>query len=427
MNFLRKAYNILNNQKLFSLYDKFFCKIRTKGFLGLINDSYFKKLIRDKKWLKASKVGEKLVSQYHSDINNRRNLARCYWELHEYKLASKALKLDMSLEDIVLKSKAQIPVATEFIESKYLNLGGKKNLGIIEHKSKLRAEMYYTKISLKSDNEKLFYKEIYRTFGSKIQSITPKILSINYIEQDNITLVTTEKVEGKRPDTVSRSLLDSVIRINNVITSIRYKDINNLIEQPDFNTEFKLFSDRKPRNPRVLLKSFIAIHKREANEKLFRLIYERMHKLQHSIESIKLIKRLESIILSSKIYEKLEPEVHYSILHGDFGKDNLLNNRKEEKLYIIDWGSFRTGPSWVDIVNIMVNLKLSFTEIKVYYLSNSEAYFEDRNIEQIFFLYTILVAWFITMSKDEFDKQHENYLKPAINYLEDLILTVKYS
>ena len=376
-------------------------------------------------WGKAARIGEWLIKLFQKRLEYYHILARCYIALGEEDSATKVLR--KGLEKNLLYSKiigylsetpgGYIPKAT-----KYVYFGGEQNLGCIEQSVVIDGivEKYLTKISTISgfEKEKLFYQSIYNSYP-KIKGITPYLIDIKEIAEDNLVLIRMKKVMGIVPP-LNKEMINKAINANKIITSIRYGAIKGDVPMEEKDGEFKLYYGKNRKHPICALQSFSSIHIENVNRQLFASIFKSMKAKGYTYKSIELIKRVESVIIGHRLFTKICPDVHYSLLHGDYGKQNMLVDYKDGNLYIIDWGNMRIGPTWVDIAGFFGQLMQPFHVVKDEFLFNDKVSSDFEPIEKLFFVYTLIVTWFIVFTKREFEENHYLYISPAVEAMEAL-------
>jgi thiamine kinase-like enzyme len=230
-------------------------------------------------------------------------------------------------------------------------------------------------------------------------------------------LLTVEKVYNEKKE-FNKNYFDKVINLHKIITSIRYNEIITLLPNVDFDPEIL----RTKYNKSNLNQAFSWIHKESVNFEIFEQLFGKLTELNYSNNTIKLINKLENIIIKKKFYEKIRPDKHYSFLHGDFNRSNILFN-KEGQCKVIDWSNLKIGPPVLDMVQFFKAFDLPFPQIYNIYLSKRPIENEIDVIETILFIYALIViVWFQKMDKVTIDNQNDKYLLPATEYLEMLAL-----
>ena len=386
---------------------------------ALYSEKYYLLSIQNK-WEDAKLIAEKLIELEPATGDHYFKLGRSYNFLKKTSAASSFFKItlekkiNVQIDDVILLIQKKIK-SNKTIESRYMYYGGKNNLGAIEHKevTKHNPKAYFTKIlTSKGEKEKILYSTISREYP-QLQDITPKLIDITNI--NNICFITMENIEGNRPQ--KKHLKKIVESVSNNIASIRYNhSIFNFVSWPNHTPALK-----KKRSQSVL-HFFSRIHEEAINKRLFFLISKRLDSSKYSLETVFLLKKLEYIIMNFKLYTKLNVKKSYAFLHGDFGPHNIIIESGSNRPYVIDWNSYTVGPSWFDLANLFVKLKLSFEEIQKEFLDSKETDKNYYNINQIFFVYALIVIWFQSLSRKKFDKIFGRDLAPAMEYLEKLTL-----
>jgi serine/threonine protein kinase len=409
MSFLRKIYVIFRENGLIILFYK---------LIQRFNIYYFNKLIGNEKWKQASFIGGRLIALYPQELWIYQRQIECYRKLKDEEQANQLLEKYLNVKfNGLTRAMEQIKGQISFdlpIKSEYVWLGGGENNGFIEHT--VKKNKYLTKITSRGWRERLFYLEIYNQYPG-LQEITPKMVSLES-NGSNIYLITTEKIEGKKPG-ITDKVIREVIKKNCLISSIKYDEINHL-----FTTfEYKKFDPFKVLDKEeiifVNLGYLNEVHKKLPNRLVLSTLQNKLEELNHSLETIGIIKRLEKVILKNNMYEMIIPNKHYSLQHSDLKPDNMIIDGSTGKLLILDWGRIKIGPRWNDIAGFLGFAKLPFHRIRYLFLENGNAPNYDL-IEKLFFIYTLILVWFNVLSKDEFDNKQDLYLKPAIEHLEFL-------
>jgi len=355
------------------------------------------------------------------------NLARCYMKLKEPELVShnmkKYLELEhnFDLEEVITKIKNEIDANPGNVTSSYRYIGGRGNLGFIEHTRRVsgREEKYLTKISRNnsgvSEKEKKFYRDICETFPG-LKSITPGLVDLFVLPEKNLCFLTMERVTGKHPR--EKNHLQDIVEVQKVLASIKYHMVIDFIDRDDLALGFELENFNYPGGKRVR-NTFANIHKASTNRKVIKWLYRRAEALNCSEETVDLIKKLEHYILDLKLYEKLDP-ADYSLQHGDFGRHNILVEEESGRLYLYDWSSYIVAPAGFDMAFYFRKRRYPFSKIKKWFLSTeNSSYLKD--IEKIFFLYALVVLRFVDDVTDrEMEGSYYEYLHPALKQMKKL-------
>ena len=369
------------------------------------------------KWEDAKCTAETLIELEPEAWEHYYKLGRSYNFLKKPDLASSyfitALEKmhNSKIDDLINGVKQSIDKDPSAIVSRYVFMGGKNNLGSIEHVQAhpKPTKIYLTKIvDAKKKREQLFYTKACEEYP-QLKSISPKLISI--VQFKHTSFITTEKIIGQKPD---KSHLDVVVRgIKKNVSTIKFREgMNDFLNIPNYRLNLK-----KKRSQSVL-HFFSGIHKEATNKRLFMLLKKQLDSTKYSPEIFSLIQRLEHIIMDLELYNKVKPMEHYAFLHGDFGPHNILIEDSTNNPYLLDWNSYTTGPIYFDMANLFVKFNLSFQEIDSLCSKLLNADNEMDNIDKILFFYALLIIWFQSSGRKKLDKAYSKCLLPAIECLE---------
>jgi hypothetical protein len=384
----------------------------------------FQHYINNRKWNKAIKLGEKLHSLYRENKHPKDSdyvlkLAECYREINNKVQANKSieryLNLNFDLHNIIQQIERGLENNNIFYESIYIPIDGTQNLGAFIHKPKSNyGKSYFTKLSKKLawEKEKVFYCDIFPNFP-KLTEITPSFINCIEIDSSDLCFVTMEKIDGNYPEINNDQIIQDLIYVHRIVSSIKYSDIVNLVEIP----EYRGFIHKDyPNVPLRALHSLASMYKESTNVKIINTILDKMYKENYDIQSIRLLKHLKYLIIEKKLYKNIDFEKHYALQQGDFFMDNFLVQNSNGKLFIIDWGKMMLAPKWNDIVAFFADEKIPFNKIERYYLKTSNF----DSLEKLFFIYNLIVAWFIVLDRDDFMEGYSTFHGAAWNYLKNL-------
>lgn len=295
------------------------------------------------------------------------------------------------------------------IISEYKILGGRFNMGMIEHKT--ADQCYITKISNtnnRSKKEKEIYTKIIEKFPN-LKKITPMLIDL--YETNNTQYLTLEKIDtiNVKPD------FKSVIELSNKISQIKYKDI------------IKSYSYKIKKTPSITARSHSAfkfsalLHKKHCNENLLQQLNNISITRQYNDQEMKVIEKLKNIIISNDLYNKLIPEKYYSLNHGDFKNQNL-GYRQNNKLLAYDWESFLIGPKFADIAFYSFFHKINIEKVLNMYVDKKNAYLDS--IERVYFIILLIIFYYIDQGNRKIEtreKRLKNIITPLLEYLENEI------
>ncbi|MBP1949039.1 phosphotransferase family protein [Virgibacillus litoralis] len=315
------------------------------------------------------------------------------------------------------------------ITSDYKYLGGGSNLGLMDH-TEINGERefkYLTKILTRTigENELFFYTKVYRNY-KPIREITPKLVNLLEYKESNLCLITMEKIIGDEPS-FDVDEVQKVIKASEVISSIKLEQlIKDGLMQKSVNANPKININWRHKY-KFMGNAFSLLslsHQEEVHKKIFIAIFKRMQMENYSKTCINLMKRVEKCIVDNQMSKTIKPNNHYSLRHSDLNKENMLIEKKSGSLYLIDWGQLSVGPSWLDIAWFLGKLRKPFDVVDDLYLANSP-HLDD--IGRVFFLYSLIIIWFLELSKEEFNDNYTSYLLPAVENIEQLQINMKRS
>lgn len=367
------------------------------------------------KWKEANIVAKQLVEINPKQANYYFFLGRTYAYLNSYEDGKQAYSIgleyqhNMSLKKLFIEIRTPFSQDSENINSEYVFTSGRNNLGGIIHT--LNTKSYFTKISKSTKGnrrEELFYREVKKQFP-KLKEIVPSYIDSQII--DNIIYLTSDLIDG---NTINKNRLNDVLEASMVISSIKYKDIINLFPNRDYPFDLK-------NRPISIVRLFTKIHEEYYNEKIFSSFYNLLNENNYPSEVFKQVSRLENQIMGNYLYKFIQPNEHYSLLHGDFIQQNIKEKGDNKELQIFDWGTFAIGPHFIDIARYLTSEKLSYEEVKNVYLECENLGDNLTYIERIFFLYALILLYILTFKAKEIEENMERCVLPALEDLEILV------
>jgi tetratricopeptide (TPR) repeat protein len=379
-------------------------------------------LMKKEDWVQAIRQWHKVIHSNKEDVNYNLylKLLKCYLHLDCYQSVNyymrrglqvtKGLNVNKLIEDIQYK----INPNKQNVRSRFVFAGGAHNLGVIEHEyfKKGIIKKYITKICdsvidrNRIANEKLFNLQIREEFP-QLKDITPKFIDYTEFDKGNLSFLTFEKVSGV--DMVSAEAL----HVHKKILSVVPKKYMYSFQMPEFlSPENELF-----------LCGFSTIHEEETNRKIIGWLRKRASELENSSSILFLIERLQNVILGQRLYDELKPDVHYGFFHGDFKSENILQECKTDRCFVIDWTTFGVGPKGLDMTIFFNELDFSFEEVDKSYLANQEVGL--KRIEKIIFIYAYIVYRFISMKKRENQESLHDFLQQTIEKMESLAVNTQ--
>lgn len=294
------------------------------------------------------------------------------------------------------------------ITSEFIFIAGTSNYGAFIHYH--NGKKYFTKISQirrRTKREELFYKELCKDYPF-LANYVPNYINSKII--DDILYLTIEMIEGIP---IKHANLEEVLSVSQNISSIPYKEITQKYNNPKYPYTLT--------TPNRLIEYFTQIHKKKYNEKLFSSLFKLFKQKEYPSSVFKIVKEMETLILDNKLYNFINPEEHYSLVHGDFNRRNSLFIEENQLIKVFDWEFFKIGPHFIDIARYLsVNL-VSHTDVKKIYLDNKKLGGNLTIIEKIFFLYILILLYIITLREGRVEEEMERCILPAFQTLNLLV------
>jgi hypothetical protein len=418
MQFIQKFIQIIEEEGFSSLKTKAYLKLNKKW-------KTFNRMVELSEWAQAIETGEVLLQKFYRDVDLNKKMAWCYLELGEDNLSSSYMRTALELKlksdwDNIIKKIQQALGPLADITSTYEYIRGCNSIGIFEHlvESSERKEVsksYITKIIPEKrlfEKESKFYLEICSRYPF-LKNIIPE--PSNITEARGLYFITMEKIIGKMPD---EGNLDTIIAVSNLIGSIKYPDIIELLPAHEVSLPSK-YSQYFIEFTYL----FANIHKESSNIEVFNWLFERINTICCSDEIRKLVKRLKDMILDAALYKYIKPEEDYVLLHNDFHRENIFMEDNGSRCCVIDWEKYNIGPRGLDLVRFFLDFNPSFEVIHNLYLSKISAMDAKEHtgiIHQVFFLYPLLISYFVDSDADKLEKMIESHIQPAVEYIEKL-------
>lgn len=321
----------------------------------------------------------------------------------------KGLEYKHGLSFEALKEKIQRGFTKDLskVTTEYIYINGKNNLGAFIHH--YQGKKFITKISKTTQSvrrEKTFYRNVLTRFPS-LKEITP--LYIDSQTFDQVQYLTIEMVDGAMP----AKTLEEINDVSQQISSITYQEIMHHYSNPDYSFLFK----SRPSSIGVF---FTKIHQKYYNQKLLSTLKELTRRRNYSKRAAQVLDRLESLIIDNHLYVFIEPDRHYSLLHGDFISANMKETKQGNVVKVFDWASFKVGPRFMDMARYVMKAAVPYNEVREMSLLNTESDKGLSLIEQIFFLYSYILLNFVAL-KDKNKHPDEilsEFIIPALTDME---------
>ncbi|HLQ95914.1 MAG TPA: phosphotransferase [Pseudogracilibacillus sp.] len=370
-------------------------------------------------WNKAKTCSEKLIQLEPETPAHHIRLGGIYAQLKETQEAENAYQdaltyqHGMDMEELMSLVQQRIAEQPASIQTHYVHMGGMNNLGAFIHETE--QGKYMTKIAVNkgaNKREAFFYEEIVKTFPV-LQDIVPTCL--DSFVQDNILYITMEWKAGKF---AGLEQFPEVLEMHEKLASIPYNDIVDLFHLPSYKFQFNL------RNPNIVTQFFTQIHKENVNRQLFKSLRTLVEQKETPATVDFLITRLESFVLDNQLYLLVEPERHYTLLHGEYKPGTIIIEEGTAKGYVIDWSTFTIGPPCVEIARYLSAELPSYSKIQEIYLHHEKRMDQLTFVERIFFLYAMVVFYILRFIKSKNTATREKitqFITEVLNELEKLI------
>ncbi|WP_096437958.1 cell division protein ZapB [Alteribacter populi] len=376
-------------------------------------------------WNAAKTVANSLIKMSPKKADYHLRLGRTYSFLSEYKKAKKAyrtaleLKHQLPLDSLIENIQRSFAENPNEVSSKYIFIDGKNNLGAFVHDH--GDKKYFTKISLYKNKstgagrEETFYKNLCADFP-QLKSLVPQYVDSQIIDQ--ISYLTIEMIDSLP---ITSEHLQKVIETSQQVSTVKYREVIDSYPIPNY-----VFQYKKGRAISVV-HFFTHIHKEAYNQKIFESLHLITKNHNYPKAVIQIIHRLEAVIMNNQLYKYMVPDKHYSLLHGDFAFQNQMINKADETPRIIDWTSYTVGPHFIDIARYMTSLLIPYPKVKNCYLDDHDTGGKLTNIEEIFFLYALILFYFQKFGRKRIETEVSNFLLPALEDLEKLVLKMNTS
>lgn len=366
-------------------------------------------------WRKAKTIADRLVELNPQQANYYFQLGRAYAFLKDDTSAKEAYvaglqkRHEVSFPDLIAEVTQGFTSPADEIFTDYLYIKGKNNFGALFHTA--GEKQYLTKIAKYNQHakrEELFYKAVCTQFP-QLQNIVPAFIHSKVLNR--ILYLTTEWIDGVERDAHPSS---EMLELSRTISSVPYSSVMHAYGKPTYTFQYR-------NRPAFIIQFFTEIHVKETNEKLFKELYKLLEEKRYPKAVQEVIQRLEKQIIPHGLYAYIDPEYHYSLMHGDFHSGNCIRNSKNGALYIVDWASFTTGPHFLDIARYLSKALFTFREVREIYFDDEQTGGRLTDIERIFFLYALVLLYILRL-KEKAEKEYVNTcIIPALEELEQLV------
>lgn len=368
-------------------------------------------------WKSALNIAYKLIDLNSNKADHYFILGRILAYLNKFDEAKEQYTFGLSYKHGIsfneLTNRIRVGFADKEMSSEYVLVNGRNNFGAFIHSSS--DKQYFTKISKYrggSKREERFYKDIVKHFP-ELEKTTPKFIDSMVI--DGILYLTIELIEDNNYK-INNSDIDKIINSSTLVSKIKYRELIKIQRNRNY-----LFTLKK--RPISIVIFFTQIHQKNYNERLFLLLYKMMENNNYSMEFFEIIESLQSLIMNNKLYAFINPDKHYSLIHGDLIASNIKaqKNSNSNHVYMFDWATFTTGPRFIDLSRYFTSRFTPYETIKSKYLFNDTLEHKLSIIEQIFFLYSLILFYLVSPKKIPKEKQLNTFMLPALHDLEILV------
>lgn len=284
-----------------------------------------------------------------------------------------------TMEDIYNKVEKSLGFdLSQDLSTEYVFNGGASNLGGFVHK--IGKKKFYTKISRVTDrsiHERDFYSNVLG-LQPLIKDLVPEYVSS--LEIDGVLYLTIEMIDIAP---VSKGSVKQVIEVSNSMADVPYSELLANIGQ-------KLPAPLVGR-PTSSNGLFLHIDKKYANEIILNSLSEIAKRLNYTISINKNIDKLKKMVMGNRIYNYAVPHIQYGLIHGDFNIDNVVLDKKRNKVRVIDWETYIYGPRFLGIARFFASSRFSYSSIRDEYVYSMIESGKSSKVEQAFFLYAYIV------------------------------------
>ncbi len=322
-------------------------------------------------------------------------------------LMEQYLSLKYGLTRIQVIEKVQSVFAETYdIEScEYHFLGGALNCGFIETVvldpySKKSKTLLTKLVEGEQNRDETFYRVVYPLVET-LHPMIPKLIDLRTLQ--GLTLLTTEKVEGRTP---SEEDFKTVLDASRVIEAIPFGRIMAIFNALDINIYERFFVTR-----RSLLQSYwniyLTLASKTDNPAHIYTVFTRQYRMLRDI----------------KIHH-LAIDANYSFCHGDFHKDNILV--QNGTVIILDWTHYKLAPLGNDVeyyFHIYQDHFPDFSEIRQRYLDQRFPLHGDARqnaVSILLFIHQVTRSRVIRLKHGELEADYERFFLPAVEYAIDI-------
>ncbi len=308
--------------------------------------------------------------------------------------------------EVVATVRSVLEEEHEIESSTYQFLGGMANCGFvqtvaIERHSRERKPFMTKLVKGEHNQDEAFYRVVYPMID-ELHPMIPKLVDLRTLS--GLTLLTTEKVEGRTP---SEEDFGAVLEENRAIEAIPFKKATAIFKVLDINVHERFFISKWSLKQSYLSMYLTLASKTDDPER----IYATFTRLYRMLRDIKI--------------SQLATAASYCFCHGDFNKNNIFV--QDESVMIIDWTThYRLAPLGFDIstyFHVYEHQLPDFSTMREQYLDQRFPLHGDTRqnaVSILLFIHRITYLRVIRLKSGELEADYERFFLPAVEYAIDI-------
>ena len=292
----------------------------------------------------------------------------------------------MSYEDLLSRIRNAVP-SHRMLNSRFVSYPNStmQNIGFFEHVllDTITGEprTLITKMTTReySGNE-IDYYDLVLENEHLLGGIAPRVVDITGRVDSLLCFLTMEKVPGTEPivQNLEDGEIDVLVRSYSSISRIDHTAIGHRFNAGEFEIGYS-----HAYLVAALKKIHEPAHFHLVNEWLVNSIMTR----GYSPEVIRMVTNTVERLKFHSFHERIDPAVHYGLLHGDLHRFNVLQHGNDFK--IIDWGKSTIGPKGIDLAVLF--RRLPFTRI-VDILERNGIWSAYAPVNKVLFAYALILV-----------------------------------
>ena len=172
------------------------------------------------------------------------------------------------------------------------------------------------------------------------------------------------------------------------------------------------------RNRIVLPATFARIHEPGVHARLMKRLRLQVSRRRFPRWTGVIIDRIAAVG-EQGLLERMEPLRDHGFLHGDFQTANILIDERDHRVRLLDWESYRSGPSFIDLVQYF-GTRFTFAEIENACAPDDAQGKPGVHDQYAILLYGLLISWLLTMQPGWLTEARESHFLPTMDRLEQL-------